>query len=88
MAHIDIAINELRDFEVATRVEDEIFEAAEAASTPESGHVGVSVLDEGRCVDIQVEVLGWVAHRSVPPHPRPGEVRQAVEEMLASAGLM
>ena len=88
MAHIDIEINELRDFEEASRVEDEIFEAAEGASTPETGHVGFSVLDEGRCVDIQLEVLGWVARRSVPPHPRPGEVRQAVEEMLASVGLM
>jgi hypothetical protein len=88
MAHIDIAINELRDLATASRVEDEIFEAAERAAEPEDGHVGFSVLDEGRSVDIQVEVLGWVARRSVPPHPRPGQVRKVVQELLESVGLM
>ena len=87
MAHIEIAINELRDVDVATRVEDEIYEAAEGAADPEAGTVGISVLDEGRCVDIELEVPGWVTRRCLPGQPRPGQVRQVVEELLASIGL-
>jgi hypothetical protein len=88
MVEIAIEINELRDAEEAARIEDEIYEAAAtAAPAVEDGPVGFSVLDEGRSVDIQVVVPGWVGHRTLQPRPLPGEARRAAQELLELVAL-
>jgi hypothetical protein len=91
MVQIEIEINELRDAEMAARVEDEIHEAAERvqdAREPEHRRVGFSVLDEGRFVDIQIDVPGWTGRRTLDSQPLPGEARRAAEELLETVGLL
>ena len=87
MVEIEIEINELRDADEAARIEDEIYEAAAEADPAEEGPVGFSVLDEGRSVDIRIAVPGWVCHRTLQPRPRPGEARQAAQELLELVAL-
>jgi hypothetical protein len=87
MAHVDIAVNEVRDPALAVRLENEIQEAAADAEEPDNGVIGFSIFDEGRHVDIQMELAGWVEHCEVSSSPRPGDVRRVVERFLGELGL-
>ena len=87
MAQIAIAVNEVRDPALATRLENEVYEAAAPAMEPDEGVVGVSILDEGRHVDLELELLGWVERFAIPSTPQPGAVRAAVERFLCHVGL-
>jgi len=85
MANIEFARNEIGRSHMARHVGEEVTEVALTASTV-AAHV-CSILDEGLCLEIEVEAPGWTESVAVRSPERPGAVRGAVEKVLDDLGL-
>ena len=87
MTDVEFVRNEIADPQVAHQVVSEILDAAGTASTDAGEPVACTILDEGRHLEIEVEVPGWTERVFVPSPARPGAVRGAVAKVLRDLGL-
>jgi hypothetical protein len=87
MAEVEIVRNEIADPQVAHQVASEVVAAAAAASARARDVLACTILDEGRHLEIEVEVPGWTERVSVQSPARPGAVRGAVAKLLGDLGL-
>lgn len=86
MANVGVARNEIADPQIAQRVVTEVTDAAARAAVDAHEVVACTIPDEGRRLEIAVEVPGWRETVAIPSPARPGAVRGAVEKLLRDLG--
>jgi hypothetical protein len=85
MAYLEVARNDIADPRVSQDHREEILEVAAMACSV--ARHACAILDEGRHLEIEIEVPGWSDSVAVASPERPGAVRGAVERLLRDCGL-